>query len=124
MKRRYFLSKLLNVFFARALNAHMSPTTPLITTVVNPGYCTSELRRSFKFPLNAIDWATEKVLAFTSEEGSRQLVYATIGGRDDEAKLRGSYISASQVRESSDFVLSEEGAKLQDRIWVSHYLVA
>jgi len=50
----------------------------------------------------------EKVLAYTSEEGSRQLVYAAVGGRDDEAKLRGSYISLSIIRERGDFVLSEE----------------
>jgi len=117
MKGRYSLSKLLNVFFIRALNAHMLPTMPLIAIAVNPGYCTTELRRSFTFPFNAIDWVTEKALAFTGEEGSRQLVYAAVGERGDEIKLRGSYISLSQIKESSDFVLSEEGTKVQDRIW-------
>lgn len=126
MKSRYSLSKLLNVFFVRALNAHMLPTMPLIAIAVNPGYCTTELRRSFTFPSNAIYWAMEKAFAFTGEEGSRQLVYAAIGQRGDETKLRGSYISLSQIRESSDFVLSDEGANVQDRIWVSHqiFLVA
>lgn len=121
MRGRYALSKLLNVLFVRALNARISLTAPLIAVAVNPGYCTTELRRSFAFPLNAIDWVTEKVLAFTSEEGSRQLVYAAVGERGNgaETEFRGSYISSSRVRETSDFVLSEEGAKVQDRIWVS-----
>jgi hypothetical protein len=122
MNDRYPLSKLLNILFFRALNAHMPPTTSLVAVAVNPGYCTTGLRRSFAFPFNVLDWVMEKALAFTSEEGSRQLVYAAVGERGDESKLRGAYISLSQVRESSDFVLSQEGAKVQDRIWVSHQM--
>jgi NAD(P)-dependent dehydrogenase (short-subunit alcohol dehydrogenase family) len=119
MAIRYAISKLLNVFFTRALNAHIPLSTPLIVNTVNPGLCATTLRSSFTFPLNVLDWDLEKVLAISSEEGSRQLVYAAIGGREDEVKMRGAFISKNEIREVSDFVLSEEGVKVQDRIWVS-----
>lgn len=119
MANRYAVSKLLNVLFTRALNARVPPSTSLIVNTANPGFCATTLRRSFTFPLNILDWILVKLLANTSEVGSRQLVYAAIGGTEDEAKIRGAFISTSEIREVSDFVLSEEGAKVQDRIWVS-----
>jgi hypothetical protein len=64
----------------------------------------------------AVDWLLHKALAHTAEEGSRQLVWAAVGGNEDE--LRGAYISASQVQEASDVVLGEEGRNLQNKIWV------
>ena len=65
----------------------------------------------------------EKALAHTSEEGSRQLVWAAVGGAGNEENLRGAYISASHVQEASDLVLGEEGLKFQNRVWVrvSHW---
>jgi len=114
----------MGVFFTRALNMHLSPSTPLIVDAVNPGYCYSNLRRSFSLPMKIFDWVMERLLAFTTEEGGRQVVYAAIGGQDDdETRMRGAYISLSQVREPSEFVLSEEGARVQERIWVSANLI-
>lgn len=122
MAARYVVSKLISIFFARALNTRISPSTPLIADTVNPGLCYSELNRSMPFLVKVIDWLTSKAFAFTSEEGSRQLVYAAIGGREDESQMRGAYVHLNKVAEVSDFVISEEGAKLQERIWVSHLL--
>ncbi len=59
-------------------------------------------------------------LAFTTEEGSRQLVYAAVGSPDNEEKLRGKYINLSEVVEESDFVISEDGKIVQDKVWVSN----
>ena len=58
----------------------------------------------------------EKMLAHTPEEGSRELVWAASCGEDDV--LRGAYISDSAVCEPSDWVLSKDGVKAQDRFWV------
>jgi len=59
----------------------------------------------------------EALLARTTEEGSRQLLWAAIGGTGRESELRGGYVSKSELQEVSDFVLSDEGAVVQTRIW-------
>jgi hypothetical protein len=68
-----------------------------------------------------VGWILDRTIASTSEEGSRQLVYAAVGEKADEKKMRGAFISWGRVEEVSDFVLSEEGTKVQDRIWVSDF---
>ncbi|KAJ6580929.1 hypothetical protein B0H19DRAFT_488399 [Mycena capillaripes] len=117
MAPRYRLSKLLNVFFVRALNARLPPTTPLIVDTVNPGFCKSELMRGLSGPLALIATLIKSVLAFTAEVGSRQLVWAALAHQEDPDKLRGEFISGSRVHEVSDFVLSSQGAKAQDQLW-------
>ncbi len=58
------------------------------------------------------------LLAMSAEQGSRQLIWGALGGKEDEEKLRGGYISRSNVIEPSDFVLSEQGQNMQEKIWV------
>ncbi|TFK54202.1 NAD(P)-binding protein [Heliocybe sulcata] len=117
---RYQLSKLLNVLFVRALTAHLPSTSPLIISAVNPGFCDSELRR------NVTEWTPPSIehegkklelVAWTSEEGARQLVWAALGPVGDVNKARGAYMSHNDIMEPSDFVLSKEGKECQDRVW-------
>ena len=54
------------------------------------------------------------------EEGSRQLVWAAIGGAGREFELRGAYVNKADIQEVSDYVLSDDGAVAQRRIWVRH----
>ena len=61
----------------------------------------------------------EVFLARSTEQGSRQLIWACIGGKDNIDQLRGAYISSMQVWESSDFVVSEEGKRAQNKLWVN-----
>ena len=107
----------MNVFFIRALNERLQ-TTYLIANAVNPGYCYSHIRSSFPWYKALVDWVMEKALARTAEEGSRNLVWAAVGGKEQEDKLRGAYISMAQVVEPSDFVIGEEGQGVQDLLWV------
>ncbi|KAF9460542.1 short-chain dehydrogenase [Collybia nuda] len=118
MASRYHDSKLLNVFFLRGLNDRL-PRTPgtIIVNGVNPGYCYSELRRDLSGIRAAVNWIMEYLLAHTTEEGSRQLVWAAVGGAEEGEELRGAYISCSEVREVSDFVLTKDGMIAQDAIW-------
>ncbi|KJA23640.1 hypothetical protein HYPSUDRAFT_201349 [Hypholoma sublateritium FD-334 SS-4] len=116
LKTRYEDSKLLNVFFTRALNEKLVKK-PVIVNCVNPGYCYSGLRKSWTGPRAWADWLMEKALARTAEEGSRQVVWAAVGEVDALDKLRGAYISLAKVSEPSDYVLSEEGGKAQDKLW-------
>ena len=65
----------------------------------------------------------EKALARTSEEGSRQLIWAAVGGEDQLDQMRGAYISLAQISEASDFVISGEGKACQDKLWVCQFLL-
>ena len=113
---------MLNVFFARELSERLRHK-PLIVNAVNPGFCQSAFRRNWK-GLNAwLVWPMEIFLARTTEQGSRQLIWACIGGKDNVEELRGAYISSMQVRESSDFAVSEEGNRAQTKIWVNNHLL-
>ncbi|KAF9241280.1 hypothetical protein BU15DRAFT_60905 [Melanogaster broomeanus] len=114
---RYLDSKLLNVFFARALQDRVQSSTPLTVNSVNPGFCYSSLRRGFYEQRNCGLYLMEKLLAWTAEQGSRQLIYAAIADRDNEDHMKGAFISKAAVIEPSDFVLSEEGTKMQDTLW-------
>ena len=63
----------------------------------------------------------EVTLARTTEEGSRQLVWASVGGSGHEFGLRGGYVSMSSVQEVSDYALSDEGSEVQSRLWVCEF---
>ncbi|SJL12667.1 related to enoyl-CoA hydratase/isomerase [Armillaria ostoyae] len=117
MDHRYFDSKLLTVLFARSLQLHV-PSSPAITVnSVNPGFCHSGLRTTIPADEAETMRKEEEELCFTTEEGSRQLVYGAVGSLDDEEKLRGKYIRMSEVVEESDFVISEDGKTVQDKVW-------
>jgi len=113
---RYGDSKLLNVFFARGLSERLRDK-PLIVNAVNPGFCYSALRRNITGLRAWYIWLMELVMARTSEEGSRHLIWACIGGKDNINQLRGAYISSMHVQEASDFVISEEGKRAQNKLW-------
>lgn len=103
--------------FVRELNRRLA-LSAIIVDAVNPGYCYSELRRGFTGLKAVFDWLMEKTLALTAEQGSRQIVFAAIGGGEYADHLRGAYISRSDVVDPSDFVLSKEGEEAQHKIWV------
>jgi len=114
--QRYFLTKMLNILFVRALNDRIAASTPLVVNAVNPGFCYSNIRQSFKGFQTVVNYLMEKTVALPTEAGSRQLVWAAIG--DDPNKLRGEYITLwNEVDEVSDYILSPEGAQVQNRIW-------
>ncbi|KII92883.1 hypothetical protein PLICRDRAFT_134861 [Plicaturopsis crispa FD-325 SS-3] len=113
MADRYSVSKLLEVFFTRALNDHLG-TSPVVVDVVCPGFCYSELRREPEYS-SLFNRIFEWLFAQTAEEGSRNLVYAAIGGKD--ADLRGEFVANSKLQEISDFALSAEGSEVQGRLW-------
>ncbi|KAJ7096017.1 hypothetical protein C8R43DRAFT_264540 [Mycena crocata] len=117
MKTRYQVTKILNVLFVRALSARLPATTPIVVNAVCPGYCYSELRRSLFGVAAVMDRVMECALALPTEVGSRQLVWAALAEQEHPETLRGGFISGYQVKEPSDFVMSPEGARAQDRVW-------
>ena len=67
-----------------------------------------------------MNWIMERTLALPTEHGSRQLVWAALGGAGREDELKGAYISEDDVREPSDSAIGERGKAIQDRIWVRY----
>ncbi|KIP11264.1 hypothetical protein PHLGIDRAFT_489213 [Phlebiopsis gigantea 11061_1 CR5-6] len=123
MQRRYDETKLLNVFFTRALAAHLPPALPVVPTAVDPGFCFSELRRHLPQAEQALYAAHDAAAGRSAEEGARQLVWAAVGpdgARDGDAalQLRGAYVATAAVVPPSRYVLSDEGRAVQERIWV------
>ncbi|KAJ7587092.1 hypothetical protein C8J56DRAFT_787096 [Mycena floridula] len=118
MRRRYEITKLFNVFFVRAISAHLPPS--LLVNCISPGFCCTDGRRNLPPDEAAYFEALEREVGITAEEGSRQLVYgavAGLGNAEEEEKLRAKYISFSEVFEESDFCISEAGFQMQTRIW-------
>ena len=111
---------MLNVFFARELSERLRDK-PLIVNTVDPGFCHSELARNMTGIGAWTMWLRKLLLARTTEQGSRQLIWACIGGKDNVDQLRGAYISSMAIREPSDTVVSEEGKRAQDKLWVNNY---
>lgn len=111
LKARYPDSKLLNLFFVRALNNHLY-NQPVIVNAVHPGLCNSGMIKGK--PL-------VQLLSRPVEEGSRQLVWAAVGvppgGGNSLDKLRGAYISLADIHEPSDFVLGEQGKRREEKLW-------
>jgi retinol dehydrogenase-12 len=113
-------SIVLNVFFARGLSERLGDK-PLIVNAVCPGFCYSAILRHITGLRAWSMWLIKLALARTSEEGSRKIIWACIGGKDNIDQLRGAYISEMQVQEPSDFVISEEGKHAQTKLWVNNH---
>ncbi|KAJ7825401.1 hypothetical protein B0H14DRAFT_3145355 [Mycena olivaceomarginata] len=111
MMSRYNLTKL------RGMNAHLAASTPLVVNAVNPGYCYSELRRKLSSAMRFVDSVMERCLAFTTEVGSRRLVWSAVGEQRHPETLRGEYINACEREEPSDFVIGPDGGKAEERLW-------
>ena len=118
MHSRYAITKLINLFFVRELVSRLSKDSPLVINAVNPGLCVSGLRRNVRFPINILSWLADMLLSWSAERGSRQLIFAALGNQENPAELKGSYITSSELVEPSDYVISDEGAKVQKQLWV------
>ncbi|KAJ3780032.1 hypothetical protein GGU11DRAFT_779093 [Lentinula aff. detonsa] len=113
MRIRYVQSKILNIMLVHKLAALLPKS--IVPVSLNPGFCLSGLRRKHDGEEAERFKKMEDEFAYTSEEGSRQIIYAAIGGKDEE--LRGAFTSYSRVLEVSDWMLSEEGKRAEDKTW-------
>ncbi|KIY63122.1 NAD(P)-binding protein [Cylindrobasidium torrendii FP15055 ss-10] len=87
---------------------------------VTPGFCVSELRRNLvagSWIMSFLERIVSRLIGFTSEEGSRMLVFGGIGMRGDEKSVRGQFLLSSTVVEPSDFVLSDLGKRFEEKYW-------
>ncbi|KAF5325747.1 hypothetical protein D9611_000466 [Ephemerocybe angulata] len=116
---RYLQTKLLDIFIMQSL-AELLQDTRVIVTSMTPGYCASDLDRGFRAAgglLGMINALRKWLLARTSEQGARQIVYAAVGSWDDPEKLRGTYLNLHEIQEPSDHAIGEEGKRRRDILW-------
>ena len=107
---RYMVSKLLEVLAIRAMAEQKSaPQIPVTINCVNPGLCHSELSREAGWGLAVMKF----FLARSTELGSRNLVHAASLGPESH----GQYVSDCVVEKPSEYVLSAEGWRDQQRVW-------
>ncbi|KAJ7069400.1 hypothetical protein C8F01DRAFT_1207113 [Mycena amicta] len=121
MLSRYSITKLLNVFFMRALATRLpassSASSSIVVNAVHPGMCITEIFQSFSTIERFLIRLIQSIFAFTAEEGSRQLVFAAVGEADHPERLHGEFIMGGEPQEVSDFVLSEAGKNAEERLW-------
>ena len=98
----------------RTLQTRLAAVTCLS---VGPGFCESELTRYVTGEEAERVRKMKEEFAFTSEEGGRQLLYAAIGERDKEDQMRGAWVAFSEISECIDFLLDDEGKRLEAKMW-------
>jgi retinol dehydrogenase-12 len=97
--------------------------TPLSAVAVNPGFCYSQLRRfwyekSIFSPIKIVLTIMERLVARMSEQGSCQLIFSAVGRQDNEENMKGGFVSSGCLIEVTDFIMSDEGHRMQDTVWV------
>ncbi|KAF8589340.1 short-chain dehydrogenase [Ramaria rubella] len=122
MGYRYFVAKLLNVFFTRSLASRLpkpsSETPSLTVTSVNPGWCKTQLQRDIKWTVAGFFMRlVEPLMGRSIEMGSRTLVWAALAGKDAGGEVHGRYTTSCRVDEESDYVISPDGEKMEERLW-------
>ncbi|KAI1456969.1 NAD(P)-binding protein [Annulohypoxylon moriforme] len=104
---RYCLSKLLDMFWTRALASRLDANDVVVNTL-NPGYCQSAFHR-----VDPRGDTFAKYLAFTTVEGGRHLTDAAVRHPDSH----GAYLSEQRIRPFSTFILSDKGQEVQQKLW-------
>lgn len=108
---RYPMTKLLDLLLTRELARHpMFQNGDVVLCSVNPGFCRSELMRDLP---RALRWILYNLFARTTEEGSKNLVWASL----EDKVVPGSYSSSCGFINPSKFVLSAEGNEIQKKLW-------
>lgn len=122
------------ILYGRALVERLPAGTSVTVDWVTPGMAESQVSKvhssSFQITectnflqvsrnLSGILYLGFELLRFffarTTEYGSRTLVHGALAGTQET--MQGKYLNLCRVEEESDFVISEEGKEVQERIW-------
>ncbi|KAH6856886.1 hypothetical protein B0I37DRAFT_368727 [Chaetomium sp. MPI-CAGE-AT-0009] len=109
MAGRYAVSKLLVVWGVRELAGRLGPG--VIINTPNPSYCVSGLVREREGSLALR--AMEKLLARTTEEGSRALYHGLFAGEESN----GQYLTNCHVETPACHVTNEWGQRMQKKFF-------
>ncbi|KIY64426.1 short-chain dehydrogenase [Cylindrobasidium torrendii FP15055 ss-10] len=120
-KHRYHQTKLFNVLFTRALAKRLPAPCCITPVAIIPGHCRSSILQPIAEDGGTlVSWALRLfrfLMAYTTEEGSRQLVYGALGERGNDDAIHGQVTISSKNTEPSDFAISPQGQELEDRYW-------
>lgn len=106
----------LNILFVRELQSRLKSIT---VNTVNPGLCKSDFTRGLSGAQLEQTKRNQEEVGFSTEEGSRQLVFAATTRAISENELKGAYLSYMELRETSEYSRSRKGVAAQRRVWVS-----
>ena len=108
---RYPVSKLMQVLLVREMTTTFATKDyPVIINCVNPGFCHSQLTRSFQ----SIAYVGKIIMrARSTEVGSRTLVHAAGAGQE----THGEYLSNCDIALVGNFVRTREGREVQSLVW-------
>ncbi|KAF6238304.1 hypothetical protein HO173_003584 [Letharia columbiana] len=111
MANRYLLSKLLVILGSRDLAAKTTASAKdVVVSCVDPGWCKTALFRHEDLGIEGR--FALRIMGGTGEEGSRTLVHASSADKMPHSK----YLSECQVKPESQFVRSEVGQHVQERV--------
>ncbi|KAJ7656358.1 hypothetical protein DFH06DRAFT_1199339 [Mycena polygramma] len=106
---RYPTSKLLVILFARAV-AQLPAAEGVIVNVADPGLCISSIGSEYN--LGAFAMFLVRRVAWTTTKGALNLVYAAL-----KSTPSGAYISSCEVRQTTPWSRSEDGMRVQAKVW-------
>ncbi|KZT54473.1 NAD(P)-binding protein [Calocera cornea HHB12733] len=112
-KARYPMTKLLNVMFARSLGSRLPASTGLTINSVNPAACMSGLQRDLNHMMMVR--VGQRWFFRSTEMGSRTIVHAALS--NEAQGKQGAYWNNCQEEDVSDWLLTEQGKRVQERIW-------
>ncbi|KAL8829477.1 MAG: hypothetical protein Q9170_006149 [Blastenia crenularia] len=115
MSIRYAVTKLMQVLIVRELATRINQSSKpkVIVNCLTPGLCYSDFMRDITGGFLLFANMMNFLLARTTEVGSRTLVTAAEAGEESHGK----YMADGRVSYVSPFVLSDEGAETQKRLW-------
>ncbi|KAF7356338.1 hypothetical protein MVEN_00966100 [Mycena venus] len=106
---RYPTSKLLLILWAREM-ASLSSAEGVIVNVADPGLCISSIGSEYK--LGAFAMFLVRRVAWTVTKGALNLVYAVL-----KPTPSGAYISSCEIRQTTPWSQSEDGMRVQKKVW-------
>lgn len=112
---RYALSKLMDHLCFHGLVAALRDSridySRVVVNLVNPGWCGTELSRAKTHPLG--ERVAFALMGWTAEKGSRAYLHALAAGEESH----GVYLSGCRVKGESQFVRSERGERVKEKVW-------
>ena len=113
---RYNDSKLLEIMLARQFAKHF-PLQKVTWTTVDPGFCMSSLDRNLPTIVYPLALAMRWLFGRTTELGSRNLLWASIAGKQEHVDGRGTYVSSCAAVETNPFLQTDKGKRAEERIY-------
>ncbi|KAK9422872.1 hypothetical protein SUNI508_04539 [Seiridium unicorne] len=116
MKNRYPFTKLIQFLLLRQL-ASLLPVAQngIVLNFANPGLCKTGLSRHVKLWSRMQITIGKNILGRTAEQGSRNLLFGAVAGRDSHGRFTGN--CAIEEDRVPDWITDEEGQRTQQRVW-------